>query len=205
MSKFVVIEGVDGAGKSTLVSGLVEALGNDGHSVVSTREPGGTPLAEEIRTRVLSEEGAKLTPLEQLELVHIGRVDHVKNKIVPACRAGKLVISDRYELSSWIYQKIYMYEEMQPRFYEMQKELTDLLGEYLPTYIILDLSVEETKKRISASEKLNHFDAINNTDIAARRQAYLEGVAKVSSNYHIVDASMSREELVEQVKWLLGF
>lgn len=203
MSKFVVIEGVDGAGKSTLVRGLVAALEVEGYSVISTREPGGTPLAEEIRTKMLSEEGAKLTPPEQLELVHIGRVDHVKNKIVPALQAGTIVVSDRYELSSWIYQKVYLYEEMQPRFYELQKELNDLLGEYLPTYIILDLSVEETKKRILSSEKLNHFDATSDADISARRQAYLEGVAKVSSKYHIVDATMSREDLVQEVRRLL--
>ena len=75
MSKFVVIEGVDGAGKSTLVSGLVKSLKADGYSVIATREPGGTPLAEKIRMRMLGEEGAKLTPREQLELVHEGRVD----------------------------------------------------------------------------------------------------------------------------------
>lgn len=203
MSKFVVIEGVDGAGKSTLVRGLADSLSTDGISVITTREPGGTPLAEEIRTRMLGEEGSKLTAREQLELVHQGRVDHVKNKIVPSLKDGTVVISDRYELSSWIYQRVYLHKEMQPRFYEMQKELNDLLGEYLPTYIILDLSVEETKNRISSSEKLNHFDATSHEEISARRAAYLEGIGKVSSRYHIVDASMSREELVQEVRRLL--
>ncbi len=203
MSKFVVVEGVDGAGKSTLVRGLVESLEKEGCSTIATREPGGTPLAEDIRARMLGEEGARLTPLEQLELVHEGRIDHVKNKIVPALQSGQVVVSDRYELSSWIYQKVYLHEELQPRFYEMQKELNDLLGKYLPTYIILDLSVEETKKRILSSEKLNHFDATSDEDISTRRQAYLDGVAKVSSSYHIVDASVSREDLVQEVRRLL--
>ncbi len=152
---------------------------------------------------MLGEEGASLTPLEQLELVHEGRVDHVRNKIVPALLAGKLVISDRYELSSWIYQKVYLHEELRPRFYEMQKELNGILGEYLPTYIILDLPIEETKKRIRASEKLNHFDATDDEGISVRRQAYLDGIGKVSSNYHIIDATPRREDLVQEVRRLL--
>lgn len=101
MGKFIVVEGMDGAGKSTHLSflkGLIEARG---HRVVLTREPGGSPLAETLRELVLHQDMDGLT---ELLLVFAARRDHLMKTVWPALRAGSWVLSDRYLDSSWAYQ-----------------------------------------------------------------------------------------------------
>ena len=174
--KFIAIEGVDGAGKSTLVRLLSESLLADGYDVVTTREPGGTPEAEAIRTFLLSDEGTAVPVAEQLRLVHKGRVNHVATKIRPALHAKQVVISDRYELSSWVYQVSHAQDELEEEFRTMKQELDELLGEFLPTYIMLDLPDTEVELRLKHSQKLNHFDATSIEAIAKRREAYQAGI-----------------------------
>lgn len=202
--KFVAVEGVDGAGKSTLVALLAESLLADGYSVLTTREPGGTPLAESIRTFLLSDEGARIPRKEQLQLVHKGRVDHVEMKIKPALSEGIIVISDRYELSSWVYQVSHEQDELEQIFNVMKQELDALLGDFLPTYIMLNLPDTEVERRLKQSLKLNHFDATSIEAIAKRREAYEQGITKVGSSYHVLDATQNREILVQNARIALG-
>ena len=202
--KFVAVEGVDGAGKSTLVAALAESLIADGYSVLTTREPGGTPLAESIRTFLLSDEGATIPKREQLQLVHKGRVDHVGTKIRPALDEGTIVISDRYELSSWVYQVAHEQDELEHVFQTMKQELDEQLGDFLPTYIMLDLPDTEVERRLKQSLKLNHFDATSIEAIAKRREAYEQGIVKVGSPYHVLDATQEREILVQNARIALG-
>lgn len=201
--KFIAVEGVDGAGKSTLVRLLAESLAEDGYRVLTTREPGGTPAAEAIRSFLLSEEGATVPKGEQLRLIHKGRLDHVANKIRPALDEGQVVISDRYELSSWVYQVSHARNELEVEFQAMKRELDSLLGEYLPQYVMLDVPEDEVKQRLKHSRKLNHFDATDIDVIAKRREAYHNGVKAVGDEHHIVDATRAPEELVAEVRKLL--
>ncbi len=198
--KFVVIEGVDGAGKSTLVRLLAEGLSADGYVVLATREPGGTPPAEAIRSFLLSDEGARVPIGEQLRLVHKGRKHHVATKIKPALLSGQVVISDRYELSSFVYQVSHAREELEQEFKSMKQELDEMLGEFLPTYIMLDLPDFEVEQRLKKSKKLNHFDATSIEAIAKRREAYHLGIKTVGNNHHILDATASPLDLVKEVR-----
>jgi dTMP kinase len=201
--KFVAVEGVDGAGKSTLVRLLAESLHADGYSVVTTREPGGTPPAEAIRTFLLSDEGATVPKGEQLRLVHKGRKHHVATKIKPALISGQVVISDRYELSSFVYQVSHAREELEQEFLVMKQELDDMLGEFLPTYVMLDLPDIEVEQRLKKSKKLNHFDATSIDAIAKRREAYHLGIKAVGDRHHILDATNFPEDLVKEARILL--
>ena len=102
--KFITFEGIEGVGKSTTISHLVGVLERAGHSVLVTREPGGTPMAESIRDLVASHGDEAMPDVAELLLVFAARALHVNNVIRPALEAGTWVVSDRFTDSSRAYQ-----------------------------------------------------------------------------------------------------
>ncbi len=100
---FLVVEGTEGAGKTTLVAGLAERLRSAGHAPVLVREPGGTPAAERIRAVLLDPE-IPIEPLSELYLFLAARADLLARVIRPALAAGQTVLADRFELSTEAYQ-----------------------------------------------------------------------------------------------------
>ena len=102
--RLISIEGGEGAGKSTVLSALRDALLADGEEVVSTREPGGTPLAERIRELLLGGGGESVHPQTELLLMFASRAQHVREVVLPALQHGAWVISDRFTDSSYAYQ-----------------------------------------------------------------------------------------------------
>lgn len=105
-SQFIAIEGLEGAGKSTAMEVLLSTLKQAGvEQILTTREPGGTPIAEEIRNLVKSHDLTEsMLPETELLLMYASRVQLVEHVIKPSLNAGKWVMSDRYELSTWAYQ-----------------------------------------------------------------------------------------------------
>ena len=101
MSLFITFEGIDGAGKTTHIEPLAVALRGRGHSVLCTREPGGTPLAERLREMVLSEPMSGVT---ELLLVFAARRDHIERVIAPALQRGQTVLCDRFTDATFAYQ-----------------------------------------------------------------------------------------------------
>jgi dTMP kinase len=104
--KFITFEGGEGAGKSTQGRLLARALEARGHSVVLTREPGGTPAAEEIRKLLVEGAPERWTPMSETLLFLAARADHVARLIEPALNEGKWVVSDRFADSTIVYQGI---------------------------------------------------------------------------------------------------
>jgi dTMP kinase len=102
--RFIVLEGPEGAGKSTQLRRLAEALRERGREVVLTHEPGGTPAAEAIRRVFLSGEHGAITPLTELFLICAARAQHVAELIRPALEAGQTVLCDRFSPSTVVYQ-----------------------------------------------------------------------------------------------------
>ena len=102
--RLLSIEGGEGAGKSTVLRALGEALVADGFEVVSTREPGGTPLAERIRELLLDPAHEPAQPETELLLMFAARAQHVREVVLPALQRGAWVISDRFTDSSYAYQ-----------------------------------------------------------------------------------------------------
>ena len=98
---FISFEGIDGAGKSSHVDALAQAFGRQGRTVVTTREPGGTPLAEQLRTLVLHQ---PMDPLTEALLIFAGRRDHLQQVIEPALARGDVVLCDRFTDASFAYQ-----------------------------------------------------------------------------------------------------
>lgn len=101
---FVTFEGIDGSGKSTQARMLAEALRGLGHDVVLTREPGGSPGAEEIRRLVLEGDPARWSAETEILLFTAARRDHLERTITPALAAGKVVVCDRFADSTRMYQ-----------------------------------------------------------------------------------------------------
>ncbi len=101
---FITFEGIDGSGKSTQARLLAESLRDLGHEVVLTREPGGSPGAEEIRALVLRGDPGRWSPETELLLFNAARRDHVERTIQPALSAGKIVICDRFADTTRLYQ-----------------------------------------------------------------------------------------------------
>lgn len=101
---FLSFEGIDGSGKSTQVRLLAAALADHGHRVLTTREPGGSPGAEEIRRLVLEGEADRWSPQTELLLFTAARRDHLEKTIRPAVARGEVVLSDRFADSTRMYQ-----------------------------------------------------------------------------------------------------
>ncbi len=100
---FIVLEGPDRSGKSTQAALLKTWLEGFGHEVMVTREPGGTCLSEKIR-RILLDAKSRIEPMTELFLYETSRIQHTLEKIIPALKIGKIIISDRYTLSTTAYQ-----------------------------------------------------------------------------------------------------
>ena len=101
---FVTFEGIEGVGKSTQVSRAGAVLAATGVEVVTTREPGGTPLAEQLRALVLGRAGEPVTPAAELLIMYAARAQHTANLIRPALERGAFVLCDRYGDASYAYQ-----------------------------------------------------------------------------------------------------
>jgi dTMP kinase len=99
--RFISFEGIDGAGKSSHIDALAAALRDQGHTVLLTREPGGTPLAEQLRTLFLQQ---PMDALTEALLVFAGRRDHLRTVIQPALAAGTVVLCDRFTDATFAYQ-----------------------------------------------------------------------------------------------------
>lgn len=103
--KFVVVEGLEGAGKSTAIDVVKQYLQQAGHNVVCTREPGGTPLAESLRTLVKQVQTSEIVAAKtELLLMYAARMQLLTNVIKPALEQGKCVLGDRHDMSSRAYQ-----------------------------------------------------------------------------------------------------
>lgn len=156
MKKFIVIEGGEGSGKSTLVNLLKQKYSDE---FVFTREPGGSQLAESIRDLALNNPLAKLASAEtQFSLMWAGRHDNLVNTIIPALENGKNVLCDRFDSATFAYQ-IYGMEakNLEPLFWEIRKVF---LKNRLPDlYILLDVEPKVGLERVALrKEKTNHFD-----------------------------------------------
>ena len=151
--RFITLEGGEGAGKTTLSRGLATFVEQAGHTILRTREPGGSPGAEAIRELVLGREG--WDPLAEAMLMSAARREHLRKTIEPALSAGSWVISDRFADSTLAYQG-----DAEGVGAERCGLLASLaLGEVRPDLtLILDLPVELGAARARQRGEINRFE-----------------------------------------------
>lgn len=184
--KFITLEGVDGAGKSTHLDWIAARLEAAGKKVVVTREPGGTPLGEELRKLLLTQPMHLET---ETLLMFAARREHLERLILPALAAGTWVLSDRFTDATFAYQgggrrldlgKIESLENWVQQ--GLQPDLT----------LVFDLSVDQAKqRRLAATAAPDRFEQENLDFFARVRAVYLERAARYPQRIRVVDASRS--------------
>jgi dTMP kinase len=190
--KFVVFEGLDGAGKSTLIAGLKKELTTLGQSVLVTREPGGSELGEEIRKLLLRVGHDEPVPRAELLLYEAARAQHVDKTIKPALARNEWVICDRYSASSIAFQSGGRGLK-RDKIEWLNNFATEKLQPAL--WVLLDLSTEEARRRMDGRE-LDRFEREAQEFHERVRQKYLEIVAGDKERWLVLDASRKPEELM---------
>lgn len=190
--KFITVEGIEGVGKSTNIDRLMHNIEQRGHRVIKTREPGGTPTAELIRSVVLGHVDEPIPDIAELLLMFASRSLLVENVIRPALNAGTWVVSDRFVDASRAYQGGGRGVPM-----DRVNLLADwVLGDLRPDLtILLDAPVETGMARTGNRGDPDRLD-VEKADFYHRvRETYLALVAAEPERFVVVDASGNREQV----------
>jgi dTMP kinase len=188
---FVVIEGIEGSGKSTLHKGLVERFGVEGRDVVVTREPGGTATGDAIRS-IFLDRTLTIEPLTEAFLVSAARVQHVAEVIRPALAQDRLVLCDRFTDSTLAYQGYGGGLELA----SLQRLCDEATGGIQPDLVLLiDLPIEVARARLQERYVLDRVESRDAAFHERVRQGYLE-LAK-SARHRVLDGTLPRDRLLE--------
>ena len=198
--KFITIDGVEGAGKSTQIAFICDYLKDKGISVILTREPGGTDLGEKIRELLLSNTTGSMHDDTELMLMFAARNEHIQNKIVPALERGEWVLSDRFTDSSYAYQGGGRGLDM-ARIKALE---TWVMQDFAPDMtLLLDVPVELGMSRVESrgqkdrieNEQLDFFERV--------RQAYIARSQEFPQRIKLIDSSKDIEYTSAQIKAIL--
>jgi dTMP kinase len=190
---FISFEGIDGAGKSTHISFVQEALIKRGVRVISTREPGGTPLGEALRTLLLKE---KMHLETEALLMFASRREHIAQLIQPALDAGTWVISDRFTDATFAYQgggrkldlnKLNALEQWVHPY--LQPDLT----------LLFDVPIDVARTRLDATRILDKFEQEKSDFFNDTRNEYLRRAAEFPQRIKIIDSTRDIETIQQEL------
>ena len=194
---FISFEGIDGSGKSTQARRLADALREKGHEVVLTREPGGSPGAEEIRKLVLEGDPERWSPETELLLFTAARRDHLERLILPALTAGQIVICDRFADSTRVYQGL-----RGPDLRQKVDMLHDLMIVREPDLTILvdmdpEVGLARALGRQGTEERFELFGA----DLQAQMRAGFMDLAQAApKRYVVVDGARTEDTVAREIE-----
>jgi len=210
---FISFEGIDGAGKSSHITPLADALRAQGHSVTVTREPGGTPLAEKLRAMLLHDEMDALT---EALLVFAARRDHLRCVIEPALARGEVVLCDRFTDATFAYQgagrgfdpqvlaMLEQWVQTQPTLPEGHIRQPDIT-------LWFDLPPQVAAARLADARQPDRFEALNQDFFARVAQGYASRAAQAPHRFVRLDAAQTPETVWQQLTtalvgrgWLAG-
>jgi len=195
---FITLEGMDGAGKSTHIPTILQMLASRGREVVSTREPGGTLLGEELREILLHREMHVET--ESL-LMFAARAEHLQQVILPALQRDAIVVSDRFTDASYAYQCGARGLPLQ----KMQQLEEWVQGDLQPDATLLfDVPVEVSLQRLAGARTPDKFEAQGAEFFAKLRAQYLARAAEFPQRFHVIDAHRSLEEVKKSVEEIIS-
>ena len=204
---FITVEGIEGVGKTTHLKTINDYLCEKGHVVVLTREPGGTPMGEEIRHIILSHRGEKVLPMTELLLLFAARMQHIETVIRPALLRGEWVLCDRFIDATYAYQGggrgmpwdvIHQLEQLVVK--DCKPDLTLIFDVPVATGLNRVKKRQQVEDRIE-QEKIEFFERV--------RKAYLERASLNKNQYRVIDAQKTlvevQEIVLDQIKrWLEG-
>ncbi|MBT3358478.1 MAG: dTMP kinase [Rhodospirillales bacterium] len=194
---FVTFEGGEGSGKSTQVDLLAQALGGVGVEVVTTREPGGAPAAEHIRTLLVEGDADRWTPKSEALLNYAARIEHLRQTIRPALQSGRWVICDRFADSTTAYQGYghALGSDWVAALHEL------VVGDLQPDLtIILDMPVETGLKRAEIRGGVDRYERMDVQFHERLRAGFLEIAARNPERCTVIDATGSIENIQTAVR-----
>ncbi len=199
--RFITLEGVEGAGKSTAMKFIAEHLTAKDIEFVVTREPGGTIIAEEIRKVILQHYPEPMCPYTELLLYFAGRAQHITEVIKPALADSKWVVSDRFTDASYAYQGIG--RNIPERDIVILENM--IQGDLRPDLtIVLDVDAEVGLARVKNIGALDRIESEELDFFQRVRQYYLHKVEQNSERYKIVDANQSIDNVQQQIHKILA-
>ena len=193
---FITLEGPEGSGKTTAVEAAVKALEEKGYQIVRTREPGGTPIAEQIRNVILDKENTKMDPRTEALLYAASRRQHLVEKVWPALKEGKIVICDRYLDSSLAYQGgargLGVDNVLNVNLFATENTWPDLT-------LLFDIKPELGLARIASNSnrEVNRLDLEKLEFHNKVRETFLELARKYPDRFVIIDASLDRDSVAK--------
>ena len=196
--RFITLEGVDGAGKSTHISWIAQQLRSGDREVVVTREPGGTPLAEKVRALVLAE---AMDPLAETLLMFAARADHVQKIIAPALARGAAVVCDRFTDATLAYQGAGKGVPAE-RIRQLAQAVHPGLAPDLT--LVFDCPYEVSRSRLSnAGRKLDRFEAEERAFFDRVRAAYRQLAEAEPGRVRLLDGSQDPEKVKVSIENIL--
>ena len=194
MSLFVTIEGPEGSGKTSAMQIVKARLESEGHSVVMTREPGGTKISEQIRNVILDPDNTEMDPRTEALLYAASRRQHLVEKIWPSLQEGKIVFCDRYLDSSLAYQGVARGLGVD-RILEVNSYATE--GTFPDLTVLFDIDPVLGLERINRNKDRegNRLDMEKISFHNQVRSGYLELSRRFPERYFVVDASRPLEEV----------
>lgn len=194
----IAFDGVNGAGKSTILKKIAAHLKSLGLSVLVTREPGGTPIGESIRGILLDPNSSAMTDMAEVLLLTAARAQHVEEKIIPALERGYVVLCDRYLASTISFQ--HHAKGIDLKLIEQVSDIA-LKGFKPSAYFLFDLSVEEGARRVSVrNEALERFELMDLEFHQRVREGYLRQHEQNPEDFILVDASRAEQVVYMDVR-----
>ena len=199
-AKFITVEGMEGAGKSTNIAFIRSYLVSKGIDLIVTREPGGTPLSEDIRQLLLQQREESIDIMAELLLVFAARAQHLKTVILPALERGQWVLCDRFTDATYAYQgggrgipaqTIAVLENLVQD--DIRPDLT----------VVLDIDVDSGLMRVGKRGAMDRFEIENRRFFESVRRCYLQRAAENNRSCQVVDASLSLPEVQSQIQTVL--
>jgi dTMP kinase len=196
-ARFITLEGIEGAGKSTQLEVVRACLEERGISVMTSREPGGTPIAERIRSVLLDPESQGMAADTELLLMFAARAEHLAQSILPALRRGTWVVCDRFTDATYAYQGGGRGIDTD-RIAVLEKYVQGSLRPDLT--ILLDLDVSAGRARAGRRSAPDRFESETIRFFEGVRQAYLERAARYPERIRVIDARGNALAVGDQVR-----
>lgn len=191
--KFITFEGIDGAGKSTHISFVASLLHDRGHTVITTREPGGTPLGEQLRKLLLHE---KMHLETEALLMFAARREHLAQVIEPALARGDWVISDRFTDATFAYQG---------GGRQLAREKLEALEQWVHPHLqpdltlLFDVPLEVARARLDRARDPDRFEQEKAAFFAATQAEYRRRAEQFSGRFRIIDSSKTIDEVNQRL------
>ena len=200
MSKFITLEGIEGVGKTSNLQFIENLLREAGHSCVVTREPGGTELGEALRNILLHHQGEAMSADAELLMMFAARAEHLDKVILPALKAGKMVLCDRFTEATYAYQGCgrQLGEE------KIAQLETWVQGDLRPNLtIVLDAPIDVGRSRAGRRSAPDRIEKEKDEFFQRVRDCYRQLAQRYPHRIALVDASLPLEQVQTQIKRVL--